>query len=92
MCDTILDHTGTPAYCWLLCLMHVCVVLNNTYALSIHATPLRMVTGTTNDISHLLYFSLYEPVYYHNNDSPFPQPARNAKVDGWVSVRMWATS
>jgi hypothetical protein len=62
MCNTILDRTGAPAYCWLLCLMYVCVVLNNTYALSIHATPLRMVSGTTNGISQLLYFSLYEPM------------------------------
>jgi transposase InsO family protein len=37
MCNTILDRTGAPAYCWLLCLMYVCVVLNNTYALSIGA-------------------------------------------------------
>jgi hypothetical protein len=62
MCNTILNCTGAPAYCWLLCLMYVCVVLNNTYALSIHATPLRMVSGTTNGISQLLYFSLYEPM------------------------------
>jgi hypothetical protein len=62
MCNTILDCTGALAYCWLLCLMYVCVILNNTYALSIHGTPLRMVTGTTNDISQLLYFSFYEPV------------------------------
>jgi hypothetical protein len=38
MCNTILDCTGAPAYCWLLCLMYVCVVLNNTYAPSICAT------------------------------------------------------
>ena len=49
MCNTILDHTGAPAYCWLLCLMYVCVILNNTYAPSIHAMPLQMVTGTTNE-------------------------------------------
>jgi hypothetical protein len=65
MCNTILNRTGTPAYCWLLFLMYFCVVLNNTYAPSIHATPLRMVSGTTNDISQLLYFSFYEPMYYH---------------------------
>jgi hypothetical protein len=62
-CNAMLDRTGAPAYCWFLCLMYVCVILNNTYAPSICATPLRMVTGTTNDISQLVYFSFYKPVY-----------------------------
>jgi hypothetical protein len=84
MCNTILDHMGAPAYCWLLCLMYVCVVLNNTYAPNIHATPLRMVTGTTNDISQLLYFSFYEPMYYHN-DSPFPSASKEC-CGRWVGI------
>jgi hypothetical protein len=85
MCNTILDHMGTPAYCWLLCLMYVCVILNNTYALSIRATPLRMVTGTTNDISQLLYFSFYEPMYYHDDDSTFPSTSKECR-DRWVGI------
>jgi hypothetical protein len=89
MCNTILDRTGAPAYCWLLCLMYVCVILNNTYAPSIRATPLR---GTTNDISQLLYFSFYEPCIIMTMTAHFPRPARNAVVGGWVSVRMCATS
>jgi hypothetical protein len=77
MCNTILDHTGVPAYCWLLCLMYVYVILNNTYAPSIHAMPLQMVSGTTNDISQLLYFfSFYEPMYYHDDNSPFPSASK----------------
>jgi hypothetical protein len=35
-----------------------------------------MVTGTTNDISQLLYFSFYDPVYYHDDDSPFPSTSK----------------
>jgi hypothetical protein len=63
MCNTILDCTGAPAYCLLLCLMYVCVVLNNTYMPPASVLPpLHMVTGTTNDISQLLYFSFYEPM------------------------------
>jgi hypothetical protein len=65
--------------------MYVCVILNNTYAPSIHATPLRMVTGTTNDISQLLYFSFYEPVYYHDNDSPFPSASKECH-GRWVGI------
>jgi hypothetical protein len=85
MCNTMLDCTGAPAYCWLFCLMYVCVILNNTYALSIHATPLRMVTGTTNDISQLLYFSFYEPVCYRDDDSPFPSTSKEC-LGRWVGI------
>jgi hypothetical protein len=31
LCNTILDWTGAPTYCWLLCLMYVCFVLNNAF-------------------------------------------------------------
>jgi hypothetical protein len=44
-----------------------------------------MVTGTTNDISQLLYFSFYEPVYYHDDDTPFP--SANKECHGrWVGI------
>jgi transposase InsO family protein len=32
LCNTILDQTGAPAYCWLLCFMYVCFVLNNAFS------------------------------------------------------------
>ena len=65
--------------------MYVCVILNKTYAPSIHTTPLRMVTGTTNDISQLLYFSFYEPMYYHDDNSPFPSASKECR-GRWVGI------
>jgi hypothetical protein len=62
LCNTILDQTGAPAYCWLLCLMYVCFVLNNAFSEVIQSTPLRQAYGTDNDISPMLYFSFYKPV------------------------------
>jgi transposase InsO family protein len=53
LCNTILDQTGAPAYCWLLCLMYVCFVLNNTFSEVIQSTPLRQAYGTNKDISVL---------------------------------------
>jgi hypothetical protein len=44
-----------------------------------------MVTGTTNDISQLLYFSFYEPVYYHDDDSPFPSASKECR-GRWVGI------
>jgi hypothetical protein len=44
--------------------MYVCVILNNTYAPSIHAMSLQMVTGTTNEWhqSVALFLSLWTHV------------------------------
>jgi hypothetical protein len=71
MCNTVLDCTGAPAYFWLLCLMYVCLVLNSSYSDSIKTTPLQHALGTTNVISALLYFTFYQPVYYHMDNTFF---------------------
>jgi hypothetical protein len=44
-----------------------------------------MVSSTTNDISQLLYFSFYEPVYYHDDDSPFPSTSKECH-GRWVGI------
>jgi hypothetical protein len=85
LCNVILHRTGAPPFCWLLCLMYVCFVLNNTYSSGIKATPLRKATGSDNDISPLLYFSFYEPVYYHVDDTAFPSESREL-CGRWVGV------
>jgi ATP/ADP translocase len=46
LCYTILDQTGASAYCWLLCLMYVCFMLNNAFSEVIQSTPLRQAYGT----------------------------------------------
>jgi hypothetical protein len=53
LCNTILDCSGAPAYTWLLCLMYVCFLLNNTWCEAVDDIPIRMSTGSTNDISPL---------------------------------------
>jgi hypothetical protein len=72
LCNTILDHSGAPAYKWLLCLIYVCFLLNKTWCEEIDDIPIRMSTGSTNDISPLLCFHFWEPVYYKVDDSDFP--------------------
>jgi hypothetical protein len=76
LCNTILDQTGTSAYCWLLCLMYVCFVLNNAFSEVIQSTPLRQAYGTNNDISPMLYFLFYEPVYYLVDETTFPSESK----------------
>jgi transposase InsO family protein len=76
LCNTIPDLTGALAYCWLLCLMYVCFMLNNTFLEVIQSTPLCQAYGTDNDISPMFYFSFYQPVYYLVDETTFPSESK----------------
>jgi hypothetical protein len=56
--------------------MYVCFLLNNTWYEAIDDIPIRMSTGSTNNISPLLCFHFWEPVYYKFDDSDFPSDSR----------------
>ena len=88
MVNTVLNHMGTPAYCWLLCLYYVCFVLNNSYSNSLKGTPLWHCTGVTNDItpcSASIFMSLSTSIWM---TPPFHLRVRNFVVIGLVLVRM----
>jgi hypothetical protein len=71
--NTVMDRTGSPANTWLLALMYVCFVLNFTATASLAwRTPMSVLVGSTSDISILLRFGWWEPVYYKLDDSDFP--------------------
>ena len=72
MCNMVLDHTCVPAHCWLLYLAYIYFVLNSAYSANLRGTPSCPATGSTNDISPLLCFDFYEPVYYHMDNMHFP--------------------
>jgi hypothetical protein len=76
LCNTILDRSGAPAYTWLLCLMYVCFLVNHTWCEVVDDIPIHMSTGSTNDISPLLCFHFWEPVYYKLDSSDFPSESR----------------
>jgi hypothetical protein len=79
MVNTIMDRVCAPAYTWLLCLLYICFILNHTYNASIKAVPLQRATGSTPDISPLLRFRFWEPVYYRVDDSSFPTESRELR-------------
>jgi hypothetical protein len=63
-----------PSYTWLLCLAYVCFILNFTVSSALNGgVPIQRATGFTNDISPLLRFRFWEPVYYN---STFPSKSR----------------
>ena len=80
MANTVIDRSGSPAYTWLLALMYVCFVLNNTAAPSLNnQTPLTVMTGSTSDCSPLLRFRWWEEVYFKLDDSDFPSESPELK-------------
>ena len=77
MANTLLDRTGAPPSLWFLALTYVCMILNHTANASIkHAIPMQILTGVTPDISSLLQFEWYEPVYYKTEESHFPSMSK----------------
>ena len=77
--NTMMDRSGSPASTWLLCLMWVCFVMNHTYNKSIDGIPLQKLHGTTRDISPILCFEWWEPVYYMSYENGFPSESREAR-------------
>ena len=63
----------------------MCFLLNNVAASSNGTVPIQVLTGSTNDISSLLYFRWYEPIYYKIDDSDFPSDSRE-KCSHWVGI------
>ena len=83
-----MNFYGCPPSAWLLCLQYVCVLLNYMPSPALDGLPpLQALTGQTPDISFLLDFSFWEPVYYRVNPSEpsfnFPSTS-NEKRGYWV--------
>ena len=86
--NTVMNTSGCPACCWLICLQYICVVLNHLASATLQGIcPVQALEGTTPDISFLLHFSFYEPVYYRIDSSEphlnFPSSS-NEKKGYWV--------
>ena len=84
--DGIMDRTGTPARMWLLCLLYVVYLHNHMATESIGwKTPLQYKDGQRSDVSALLLFRWWEPVYYSVEARAFPTGTRE-KLGRWVGV------
>ena len=83
-----MNTSGCPAFCWLLCLQYICVILNHLASPTLQGIcPVQALEGTTPDVSFMLHFSFYEPVYYRIDSSEpdlnFPSSS-NEKKGYWV--------
>jgi hypothetical protein len=60
-------------------------MLNNAFSEVIQSTPLCQAYGTDNDISPMLYFLFYKPVYYLVDETTFPSTSKELRRR-WVGV------
>ena len=86
MLNTMLDRSGAPADMWLLCLLFIIYLMNRLDVDSLGGkSPIEAAFNQRPDISPLLAFWWYQPVYYQSFDKGFPSKT-NEKLGRWVGV------
>ena len=83
--NTVMNTSCCPACCWLLCLQYIYVVLNHLASPTLQGIcPVQALQGTTPDVSFMLHFSFYEPVYNRIDSSEpglnFPSSSNEKKA------------
>ena len=79
MVEQLLNYSNAPAWCWLLALECACFILNHSALERLGwRTPCEWLLGYTPDISVLLQFVFYEPVYYQALEGSFPADPQEA--------------
>ena len=86
--NTVMNTSGCPACCWLLCLQLICVLLHHLTSPTLQGIcPVQALQGTTPDISFMFHSSFYEPFHYRIDSSEpefhFPSPS-NENKGYWV--------
>ena len=79
--NTVMNRSGAPANCWLLCLIYVCYLLNHIACSSLDGKML--LNCITLDISIILLFTFYQPVFYATYDQHFPSESEE-RAGYWV--------
>ncbi len=70
----LMDRRGAPDNMWFLTMDYIAHVQNHCAKGSIGwKIPLQVQQGETNDISHLLCFSFFQPILYYDPDISFPE-------------------
>jgi hypothetical protein len=85
--NRIMDRYDVPANVWLLATWYICYVLNRLSVPSLkYQTPIYKATGEWGDISALLQFHFYEPVYYKVCEKPSFSSETTERLGYWVGI------
>jgi hypothetical protein len=69
----MMDRTGAPENLWFHALSYAAYIKNRVADASLgNKTPTEVAFGETPDISDILQFTFYQPVYYHAPNAPYP--------------------
>ena len=84
--NTIMNRTGAPAHYWLLTLQDVCYILNHISTASLGGqVPLQVLYSVTPDMSVILLYTFYQPVFYATQDQHFPSDSEE-RAGFWVGL------
>ena len=82
--DPIMNRSGAPANCWLSCMIYVCYILNHIACGAMNGSiPLLVLYRITPDISIMLLYTFYQPVFYATHDQHFPSESEE-RAAFWV--------
>ena len=80
----IMDRTRAPSYLSFLCMVYVVTLLNMTACEALNWQTSNFVgLGKVDDISSLLQYRFYEPVYFATNES-FPKAQE--ELGNWCGI------
>ena len=78
------EQIWCPSQLLLLCLIYVCYLLSHIACTALDGKiPLFALTGITPDISIILLFTFYQPVFYATYDQNFPSESEK-RAGYWV--------
>ena len=87
--NIILNRTGAPANCWLLCMSYVCYLLNHISCESLKGQILlTKLYGITPDISIIMSIPSISPFTIHHTSNPFHPPVKKNISFGLALVNM----
>ena len=84
-----MNRSGCPPNLWFLAMCYVIFCLNHTVDFSLcdgTKTPYTLATGLVSDISPLLAFYFYQPVYFHVDPSEQKHPESTEKRGRWLGI------
>ena len=85
MTNCMMDCFGAPAFTWFCCMIYVCFILNHSVDPNIGdgtLRPLMMSNFEMTDISLLLFFIFWQPVYVLLDDKEQHFPSKSKEVFG----------
>ena len=82
--NTIMNRSVAPADCWLLCMIHASYILNHLSCEGLAGNvPLGMLYGVSPDISIILLYNFYQPVFHATHNKSFPSDSEE-RAARWV--------